>query len=303
MTVQGMLDELRASLGNRTDLATQDQRLVDWLNWSQYELAGVHQKRILSPKRFHVLEGETFLSTTIVTGTCSNAGTASSIVLHVGASGTDDYYNGQLIEITGYTGTAPDGLIGQKKVITDYTGGTLTGIVSSPWDVIPDANTQFTLYKRMYSIATDLGISPANLLWIIERVENVEDGTPIEQKSWLELIGTSWTETGEPSAFARRDDMLMFDTTPDDTYTYKVFFYKFPALLTTVNMPTTSSVYPDYWHELIVQGAVYRGFEKLMEPNRADEAKQKFLTMAVNRRDEFELESQHIQRRVKLRVR
>jgi hypothetical protein len=75
------------------------------------------------------------------TGTAQVGSTASTIVLDLTASVVDDYYNGWIIEITGGTG------IGQTRAISDYTGGTMTAIISPDWMTIPDATSTYNLFN------------------------------------------------------------------------------------------------------------------------------------------------------------
>lgn len=73
-----------------------------------------------------------------VTGT-AQAGAASSITLHAGASAVDDTYNGMVIETTGGTGS------GQRRVISDYVGSTKIASIFPNWATNPDATTTFAI--------------------------------------------------------------------------------------------------------------------------------------------------------------
>lgn len=55
----------------------------------------------------------------------------NAIQLHTSASSTDNAYNGHVITVTDYTGSAP---YVQKRRIVDYDGTTRTAIVDSAWD-------------------------------------------------------------------------------------------------------------------------------------------------------------------------
>ncbi|GAF68097.1 unnamed protein product, partial [marine sediment metagenome] len=160
MTVQEMVDELGASLGNRTDLA--EARFVQWLNWAQYDLCGFHQKRLFPPIRFHELERQEVIQTLVDAGTCDAAGGARTIQFQSGvAQAAVDYYNEMVVEITGYDGTAPSGLVGQKRLIVDYAGsvGDYIATLSEDWDVNPDASTEYEIYQKVYDLATHLGLN------------------------------------------------------------------------------------------------------------------------------------------------
>jgi len=72
------------------------------------------------------------------TGTAA-AGGASSIPLDAAASATNDWYNGNVIEIIAGTG------VGQARVITDYDGGTLVATVDSAWATNPSSDSVFLI--------------------------------------------------------------------------------------------------------------------------------------------------------------
>jgi hypothetical protein len=75
------------------------------------------------------------------TGTAQVGSTASTIVLDLTSSASDDYYNGWIIELTGGTGA------GQVRTISDYVGGTLTATVTPDWSTTPDATTTYDLFN------------------------------------------------------------------------------------------------------------------------------------------------------------
>jgi len=69
----------------------------------------------------------------------AQAGTANTITLDAGASGTDNMYLGDVIIITGGTG------IGQTKTIVDYDGGTQIATVRGEWVTNPANDSDFTI--------------------------------------------------------------------------------------------------------------------------------------------------------------
>lgn len=72
----------------------------------------------------------------------AQAGAASTMTLHSGASATDNAYKGMVISTTG--GTGPD----QTRVITGYVGSTKVATVSPAWTVQPDATTTFSIHAN-----------------------------------------------------------------------------------------------------------------------------------------------------------
>jgi len=72
------------------------------------------------------------------TGT-AQAGTSSTITLASGASSTDSYYVGQVIELTGGQGS------GQSATISAYVGATKTATVDVAWGTVPNNTTTYEI--------------------------------------------------------------------------------------------------------------------------------------------------------------
>ena len=75
----------------------------------------------------------------VITAGTAQAGGASTITLAATESATDDIHNLQMIALVGGTG------VGQCAHIHDYAGGTKVATVSSPWEVQPDATSEYVL--------------------------------------------------------------------------------------------------------------------------------------------------------------
>ncbi len=72
----------------------------------------------------------------------ATAGGAATITLDSGASGTNDFYNTFGICIVGGTGA------GQKRLISDYDGGTQLATVSANWTTQPDSTSVFLILTK-----------------------------------------------------------------------------------------------------------------------------------------------------------
>jgi len=120
MTTAELIEELAAKLGNRTDIT--DERYVRWLNWSMLDIGGFHRQKLFPSVWFHELEDTILFTLAPLTGTVV-AATGTTVTLDTTAVAQADYYNDTVIELTDYTGTAPDGLLGQERLILDYTLG------------------------------------------------------------------------------------------------------------------------------------------------------------------------------------
>ncbi len=69
----------------------------------------------------------------------AQAGAAGTITLRSGAVATDDYYNYQILTLTGNTGA------GQARIISDYDGSTRVATVNGNWATPPDNTTTYTI--------------------------------------------------------------------------------------------------------------------------------------------------------------
>ena len=74
------------------------------------------------------------------TGDCQAGGGNDEIILAAAETFSDDELNGLVVEITAGTGA------GQKRMITDYAGGTDTATVDSNWGTNPDATSDYSIY-------------------------------------------------------------------------------------------------------------------------------------------------------------
>lgn len=69
----------------------------------------------------------------------AQAGAAGTITLDAGASAVDDYYNNQVLVITGGTGA------GQARILSDYVGSTKVATVNGNWATNPDNTSTFAV--------------------------------------------------------------------------------------------------------------------------------------------------------------
>lgn len=298
MNTGEFITELTASLGNNTMLT--QARYVQWLNWALLDLCGMHRKRAFSPKRFKILEAKKLFSTIVLTDTLVSS-TSTACVLAVAHQETvDDFYEDMVIELTDYSGTAPTGLLNQVRQIIDYDYLTNTITISEAWTVTPDASTTYAIYRREYDLTADVGIDAHDHVWGIQRLETTTDGTKLEHKDWRDLVGVAYTTTGTPSSFGRRENNLLFDTTPDTVVSYRMWYYRYPTQFTTADL-TAECELPEDWHEAIVLGAIWRGFKSLMEPQRADQAYQLYINEVTNKQDAYMWEEKYIDKGIRVR--
>lgn len=87
----------------------------------------------------HLTSGSFGQRLNVVRAGTAQAGAAGSITLDAGASATDNFYDGQVVYLTGGTGA------GQSRRIDTYTGSTKVATVIPNWATTPDNTTVFAL--------------------------------------------------------------------------------------------------------------------------------------------------------------
>ena len=140
-------DLIRPYLGNSAQILSQTRVVLTF----EVELAGSGTSGTAS-KMDSLLRACGLAATTTaadITGT-AQAGSAGSITLASGASGTDDYYNGMVISITGGTGS------GSKGIITDYVGSSKVATVQKSTAAFTPATSS------TYSIEANVGYKPVS---------------------------------------------------------------------------------------------------------------------------------------------
>ena len=294
MNTGEMVTEVKASLGNRTDIT--DCRMVGWINWSIKRLVTFLVRRRVDLKYFHVLE-KTLNFRMLGYAGAVVAGAYDTFTL----SPTDvnpivNYHKDWIVEID--TGTG----LGQKRVIASSTGlGVCT--VDSPWDIVPvgGGDSTYLIYQRSFSLdEAPISGDSYDDFWAVQRLERISDGAPLTQVSWQEVSGLNYTEYGQPSKFARRGNRLIFDTTPNEGGWYRIWYYAYPPSLNCTDL-TAYTIMPTIWHEAIVLGAIFRGHRALMEPDRAREAETAWNEELANMVDENDLEGMTKENTIKVR--
>jgi hypothetical protein len=323
MTTREMVTELSASLGNRTDIT--NARYIQWLNWSLFDVCGQHRRRSQNSRTFSQLERSiNLIAGNVIEGAyglTSTYGSEFTLPELYGRPEEDvvDFYKDAIITFTGYDTVsagqeAPAGLVGQVFTIRQYDH-TSRQIDTTPYTtILPDVYTEFAIYRRIWSLNQGFYFGMANRsgvsvsansrtdIWGIQRLECISGGfeAVLEMKSWEDIIGLPSTTLGTPTAFAHHGENIIFDVTPDGDYTYRLWYYAYPTLMTETNIDGICDL-PPYWHEAVVAGAVYRGFAKLMEPDRAAQALAAYTNIITNSIDEDELENGQITHSFRLR--
>lgn len=95
---------------------------------------------------------------TLDSGTAQGAGSGSdTIVLQSGASGSDDYYNGAIVDIVSGSGS------GQQRRITDYNGTSKEATVDAVWSTAVDATSVYRMWKCTTLLGAPIGTNTVYL--------------------------------------------------------------------------------------------------------------------------------------------
>lgn len=90
-------------------------------------------------------------------GGTAQAGASSTITLDAGASSSDDFYIGDIVQIVGGTGA------GQSRIITDYVGSTKVATVDTAWTTNPSSDSVFVLIAQGIVGVTETDVAEAVL--------------------------------------------------------------------------------------------------------------------------------------------
>ena len=301
MTTAQMITELRQALGNRTDIS--DGRYANWLSWAQYDLCGFNRRKLFPSIRFRQLEHVTVVTVPSYPGLVS-AGTEGqySVTLTNAASSVDSFYNSAVLQITYASGET------QNCMIIAYNGTTRVATLDRPLDDDTSSATNLSdyIFFKFYTVQQLLGLDPAVQLWAVERLEDARTGQEIERGTWETVSqGDIFVLSSNIERFATRGDTVVFGSTFDYSgldyaKTLRVWWYGYPALLSDAE-PNRSPEIPEAWHETIILGAIWRGFERLMEPDRADVARVHYIDSALNRLNQYMVEENSTPRAIKVR--
>ena len=190
-------------------------------------------------------------------------------------------------------------LEGQTLVIVDYDGATRTATVASAWTTTPVITDAYTLHRKKVPLTDATGLAATDI-WTVMRLETVVEGSPLTQVGWRKVVGGQATTLEEPRVFARYGDSLIFRSAPEEQVSFRCYYYRQPTKITVSNIDNQADLSQE-WHETVVLGAIWRGHERLMEPERAMEAKQQYIDEAGNRFDDYMIEELFIDRGMKVR--
>lgn len=176
--------------------------------------------------------------------------------------------------------------------VTDFTNGLIDIdlLLNRSWWKIADefkfkekeTSKTFSLTPgtRSYSIATLISpvLFDALQLVAIEDLTSfahttLDDITPQEYEN-LYINQTNFQD--KPTKYIRdlQNGNILFWATPDQAYNITLYYWQILGDLTSGGPPI-----PQAWHEIILFGAIYRGFRRFGDYNRADKAEKAYNNM------------------------
>lgn len=152
--VTGLVQAISSAAGDTTQTVTVSYRNtagviqteVKTLNGTTLVTYAATMERLLKAIKSATTTGDVAIEAQ--TATRSNTAQAGSgvetIILDSGASASDEFYTGQVIRLTGGTGS------GQIRQIIAYVGATKEAKVNRQWSVTPNATTTFRIAPGFY---------------------------------------------------------------------------------------------------------------------------------------------------------
>jgi hypothetical protein len=163
---------------------------------------------------------DTLVGRITLTGT-ANAGDTTVKITLTGGVASDNYYNGQLVVITGGTG------IGQARSIGSYLAAGTVATPTRDWIVAPDGTSTFIVVADDVATLLEAGVAQAGGATSITFDATASSGTNIYKNNFVALTGgTGLGQTRLISAYNGTTKVATttpaWDTNPDVTSIYQV---------------------------------------------------------------------------------
>lgn len=169
------------------------------------------------------------------------------------------------------------------------------------WDLAqemrwPDRESEYTFITtaddQVYdSLSTNIGSAEDEIQRMIIQDLDTDEWIPlIRIDDWNMFPLRDENNTSFPTHYARRGYEYILHPIPDNAYTIKV-----KVLRSLQNIQSTGPEAPREWHEVILYGAVARGFRSLGDWNRANAAEetQAFYRVRLSTHEERDKEDSH----------
>ena len=211
-----------------------------------------------------------------IEGTVISAGVRTLEVPGLGADEADEF-DGWMVEITSGLGVGESSLVVGGAVGV----GSVVLTLATAWTVVPDAASEFRLYKSFAKLLTEnvvhpdgayhVALDPQTELADVVGITDVETGTALETVYGHERLAEANLQKGVPSRYVVSGDRIQFDVASDERKSYEMEYVKQPMAL---GIATDVPELPSQFHEAVVLWAVHnfqrkqQAFEKAYATKR-----------------------------------
>jgi len=161
--------------------------------------------------------------TTGTTGSSGAAADTANLTLATGASDSDDFYNGHIIQILAGAGA------GQYRTISDYTGSSRVAVVSQAWTTVPSSSSfrispayrYYIFNKRITGSRLYYKLQEDDNLYLIGELDFVDKGF-----KWLpegDVLAYSMANTASTSGNFFAQSVIVKGISPNSANTIDTF--------------------------------------------------------------------------------
>ena len=259
--------------------------LLTWVaNEGQRQVAKWKDKQtnkpVLISDLYAGLNFSTFFTLEVIAAV-NNTTTPYSVTL-TSSLPTDDVFNDWIVE--GYNGTA----IGEKRIVTDYTGTTRIIYLSDAFITTPTIGDVVWLYKRFEKLlpatsadaayhialptASDSAQNVGNLLQVLSIVDLI-DKAEVTPAPRVEKYSAALTDDGVPSTWYMYGNRIYFDVGVKTYRTYHMEYYRTPTdMVADGDLPDI----PEIYHWAICLWGMWWGYKDMLESSMAYSTKLDF---------------------------
>lgn len=306
MTLSQLRTEVWEMVGEPSDIDPSDDstRLDRVCNEAQRQIAAWKDPSSGAQLRLRNLFGEMFFQWTVVSGTLGDQ-TWATADYHVELPSdnidiTDDVgrYVGWIIEVGS-----------ERKIIMEYAGGVYLALAHEDWGTTPSSGDSFTMYKRFAKLLSgsdgwagdhvtlpsegSLGRGEGNLVEVL-KLEDVAEQRVLRQQHGRESWPTLNTSVGDPTAWYRYGNQIVFNYAPSTEKWFRMEYYRTP---TEMSADADEPEIPEMFHWGIVLWGVEWGFARQQEMDSKYSAKRDYHDFMRRVKDQydvmFERESDH----------
>lgn len=295
MTLSELRTQIWERIGEPSDIdPSDDSTTLDFVcNEAQRQIAFWVDPQTGRQLRLRNLFGEMFFRWTVISGTLgdqSGAGDDEVVLPAADVGADDDEYNGWIVEVGS-----------EKLQVMDYDGGTTTVTLQADWTSAPESGDSYSLYKRFAMLLPSsdgwasehitlpsegsLGRATGNLIEVL-KLEDVDQQRVLEPEHGRESWPSLNTSVGDPTAWYRYGERIVFNYAPDEQRWFRMEYYRGP---TDVSSDTDEPEIPELFHWGIVLWGTEWGFAREMEMDSKYSAKRDFEDFMRRTKSQYEV--------------